>query len=382
MSLVAYFEKNPSAKRHIWLVSMTYPFIPLLGVGLMMLTGNVHFAWAPIVFIYVIMPMIEVVTGDDNHDLLGLDHESVKLSTFYRFMVHASLPVIYMSWLIGAWYVATHPLPVSSYIALTWAHGAGLAFALNSGHEIGHKTDKFSKWAALFMLAPVFYGHFRVEHNTGHHSDVATPRDSATARFGESYYGFMAREYPGAWKRSWRLESKRAARRGYSRFSLRNEVVLTVVMQIVLFGAVIAWLGWTAIPYLIGAAAFGSSMLSMQNFVGHYGLLREKRPDGKYLPCMPHHSWNTKNIVTNMISYNLARHSDHHAHPARHYQHLRNLKGAPELPYGYGTMFLLAYFPPLFRKVMDPVVLANVDGDMSKVLTKELAARELAELAA
>lgn len=376
MSMTAFFEKNPSAKRHIWLVSMTYPFIPLLGVGLMMLTGNVHMAWAPLVFVYIIMPIVERLAGDDDNDLLGLDHEMIELSPFYKFMVHASFPVIYMSWLIGAWYVATHPIPISSYIALAWIHGVGLGFALNSGHEIGHKTDKVSKWIALITLAPVFYGHFRVEHNTGHHSDVATPRDSATARFGESLYGFMLREYPGAWKRAWRLESKRASRRGYSKFSLMNEVVASVVFQLILWGAIIAALGWIVLPYLLGAAAFGASQLSMQNYIGHYGLLREKRADGKYLPCMPHHSWNTKNLVTNMISYNLARHSDHHAHPSRHYQHLRNLPEVPELPYGYGTMFLLSYFPPLFRKVMDPVVLANVDGDMSKVLTKELCAAE------
>jgi len=376
MSLTAYFEKNPAAKRHIWLVSLTYPFVPLIGIGLMMLTGNVHFAWAPMVFIYVIMPIVENLMGDDEQDLLGLDHEMTELSPFYKFMVHALLPVIYLTWLIGAWYVVTQPMPVSSYIALALAHGSGLAFAINSGHETGHKTDKISKWIALFMLAPVFYGHFRVEHNTGHHSDVATPRDSATARFGESYYGFMRREYPGAWKRAWRLESKRAKRRGYSKFSVKNEVVATVLMQIVLWSAIAMWLGIAVLPYLVIAALFGSSVLSQQNYVGHYGLLREKRPDGKYLPCLPHHSWNTKNIVTNMISYNLARHSDHHAHPSRHYQHLRNIKDAPELPYGYGTMFLLAYFPPLFRKVMDPCVLANVDGDMDKVLTKELCAAE------
>ncbi len=371
MSLTTYFEKNPSAKRHIWLISMTYPFIPLMGVGLMMLTGNVHMAWAPLVFIYLIVPIIEILMGDDDHDVLGLDHEMFELSPFYKFMVHASIPVIYFSWLFGAWYVSTQSLPVSSYFALAWGHGMGLAFAMNSGHEIGHKTDKFSKWAALVMLAPVFYGHFRVEHNTGHHSDVATPRDSATARFGESYYEFMSREYPGAWKRAWRLESKRADRRGYSRFSLRNEVIMSVVMQVALYAAIVAWLGWVVLPYLIIAAVFGASVLSLQNYVGHYGLLREKRPDGKYLPCQPHHSWNTKNLFTNIISYNLARHSDHHAHPSRHYQHLRNLPDVPELPYGYGGMFLLAYFPPLFRKVMDPAVLANVNGDMSKVLTKE-----------
>lgn len=373
MSLTTYFEANPSAKRHIWLISLSYPLMPLMAVGLMLATGNPYMSWAPVVMIYLIMPIIEHLMGDDDNDLLGLREEEHELSPFYRFMVHALLPIIYGTWLIGAWYAATQSLPAMAYIGLAISHGWGLAYAINSGHETGHKTDKVSKWIALFMLVPGFYGHFRVEHNQGHHSDVATPRDHATARFGEGYWAFIVREYPGAWKRSWKLESKRASRRGYSRFSLKNEVVMATAMSVFLWTAVILWLGWIVVPYLIIATAISASALSSQNYYAHYGLLRETRPDGKYLPCMPHHSWNSNKLFTNMISYNLARHSDHHAHPSRHYQHLRNFKEVPVLPYGYGTMTLLAYFPPLFRRVMDPLVLANVDGDMSKVLTKELA---------
>lgn len=378
MSIATYFEANPSAKRHIWLISMTYPMFPLWGVGLALLTGNPHLTWIPVAIIYIVMPVLEHLLGDDKNDLLGLREEEHELSPFYKFLVHALLPVIYLTWLIGAWFAATQNLPIDALIALGISHGWGLAFAINSGHETGHKTDKISKWIALLMLAPGFYGHFRVEHNTGHHSDVATPRDSATARFGESYYAFILREYPGAWKRAWRLESKRARRRGYSRFSLKNEVVFSCVLSVFLWAVVILWLGIAVIPYLILAAAVSALALSGQNYFAHYGLLREKRPDGKYLPCQPHHSWNSRSIVTNITSYNLARHSDHHAHPSRHYQHLRNFEDVPVLPYGYGTMYILSYFPPLFRRVMDPLVLANVGGDMSKVLTKELARREMA----
>jgi len=346
MSLTTYFEANPSAKRHIWLISLTYPAMPLIGIALMLATGNPHFAWAPLALVYIIVPIIEMLVGDDENDLLGQAEEHARLSPFYRFMVHALLPVIYVTWFIGAWFVV---------------------------HEVGHKTDKVSKWIALLMLAPSFYGHFRVEHNQGHHSDVATPRDSATARFGEGYWAFMAREYPGAWKRAWRLESKRASRRGYSRFSLKNEVIAASAMALVLWAAVILWLGVAVIPYMLVTAFVSASALTSQNYYAHYGMLRETRPDGKYLPCQPYHSWNSNKLVTNIISYNLARHSDHHAHPSRHYQHLRNFKKVPVLPYGYGGMTLLAYFPPLFRRVMDPLVIENAGGDMSKVLTKEMA---------
>jgi alkane 1-monooxygenase len=370
MAFIEQLSTKPGLKRHIWLVSLTYPLVPLWGIGLALATGNPHMTWVPLFLIYVIVPLAEQLFGDDNHDLLGLIEDEIALSPFYRFMVHALLPVIYATWLLGAWFAATQTLPVDAYIALGIAHGWGLAFAINSGHEVGHKTDKVSKWMALLMLAPSFYGHFRVEHNQGHHSDVATPRDSSTARFGESYWAFILREYPGAWKRAWRLESKRASRRGYSKWSLKNEVVFSTLMSTLLWGSVVAYFGLIVFPYILMTAVVSAMALSSQNYFSHYGLLRDKRPDGKYLPCEPRHSWNSNSLLTNMISYNLARHSDHHANPSRHYQHLRNFENVPVLPYGYGTMIILSYFPPLFRRVMDPLVLANVNGDMSRVLTK------------
>jgi len=378
MALVDHLNTHPQKKRHLWLISLTFPLTPLWGVGLAMATGNPHMIWAPVFLFYVILPFLDYWVGDDKYDLLGAMEQEADVSTFYKFMVHMLLPVIYITWLIGAWFAATQALPIDAYIALGIAHGWGLAFAINSGHEVGHKTDKFSKWMALLMLAPSLQGHFRVEHNTGHHSDVATPRDHATARFGESYWAFVPREYFGAWKRSWRLESKRAARKGYSRFSAKNEVVAATGIGLGLWASVLAVFGWAVLPYMILTAVISCTALSSQNYIAHYGLLRDKRPDGKYLPCQPHHSWNCNQIVTNLTSYNLARHSDHHANPARHYQNLRTFPDAPHLPYAYMTMFMIAYIPPLFRKIMDPRVLANVDGDMSKVLTTDLVERERA----
>jgi alkane 1-monooxygenase len=43
------------------------------------------------------------------------------------------------------------------------------------------------------------------------------------------------------------------------------------------------------------------------------------------------------------------------------------MDGAPNLPSGYATMLTLAYFPPLWRKVMDQRVLDHYDGDITKV---------------
>ena len=366
----------PSKRRHLWLISILYPTVPLAGLALALSSGHAAWVWLTTGVVFGIVPTLDLLIGDDTRNVLGTMEDEASQSRFYRWMVHALLPLIYLTWLVGAWAAVSVDWPWWAYLGLAVGHGWGLAFAINAGHETGHKTDTLSKWVALLMLAPSFLGHFRVEHNTGHHSDVATPRDHATARFGESFWHFITREIPGAWERSWRIESKRASRRGYSRWGLRNEVVQTVVLQLLIWGAVVAALGWAVLPYLLIAAVISVTALSAQNYLAHYGLLRDRRPDGKYLPARPQHSWNSNSLVTNITTYNLARHSDHHAHPSRHYQYLRSFDDVPTLPFGYGIMYLLAYAPPLWRRVMDPLVLANVDGDMSRVLTRELALAE------
>ena len=65
--------------------------------------------------------------------------------------------------------------------------------------------------------------------------------------------------------------------------------------------------------------------------------------------------------------FHLQRHSDHHAHPLRRYQSLRHFDDVPQLPIGYFGMFPLAYVPPLWRRVMDPRLLAQVGHDAAHI---------------
>jgi alkane 1-monooxygenase len=67
-----------------------------------------------------------------------------------------------------------------------------------------------------------------------------------------------------------------------------------------------------------------------------------------------------------VLLYHLQRHSDHHANPTRRYQTLRDFEESPVLPTGYAGMIVLALFPPLWRRVMDPRVLAHFGGDLTR----------------
>ena len=61
--------------------------------------------------------------------------------------------------------------------------------------------------------------------------------------------------------------------------------------------------------------------------------------------------------LTNHILFKLQRHGDHHASAGKRYQCLQLYEASPQLPSGYAAMILLAFFPVLWRRIMDPRVM-------------------------
>ena len=216
----------------------------------------------------------------------------------------------------------------------------------------------------------MFYGHFFVEHNRGHHVRVSTPEDPASSRFGESFWEFLPRTVLGSLKSAWHLEKQRLERQGKSVWHWRNDNLQAWGLSVLLWGALIVWLGWAVLPFLIIQSLFGFQLLEVVNYLEHYGLLRQKKENGRYERCSPEHSWNSNRRVTNIFLYQLQRHSDHHAYPTRSYQALRHFDESPQLPGGYASMILLAWIPPLWFRVMDHRVVAHHNGDMSRANIK------------
>ncbi|MFC6937685.1 alkane 1-monooxygenase [Actinomadura yumaensis] len=191
------------------------------------------------------------------------------------------------------------------------------------------------------------------------------PEDPASARLGESFWRFWPRSVWGSLKSAWRLEKARLARLGKGPWTPRNDVLNSWAMTVVLFGALIGVFGLGITPYLLLQVPLGFTVLELANYVEHYGLLRQKTATGRYERCTPRHAWNSNTIASNILIYNLQRHSDHHANPTRRYQALRHFDESPQLPAGYFVMFRLAQFPWLWRRVMDKRVIAHYGGDAS-----------------
>jgi len=357
-------------KRYLWFLSLTVPLVPTLAVILYFITDKQPLITIlPLLYSFLLIPILDLVFGEDPTNPPAEVVEKMAEDNYYRWLLHASVPLFWLALLSTAWLIGTQDLPWWAVIAMAISTGFSSGTAITVGHELGHKTNRLDRFSAMLANAVSGYGHFCIEHNKGHHTWVATPEDPASARLNESVYAFAAREIPGTLKRGWQHERDRLARRGIPFWHWRNEILQGYAVTLAVDLTLIVAFGWIMIPFLLIHNFIGWYALTEANYVEHYGLKRQKLDNGRYEPCQPHHSWNTNHIVSNLMLFHLQRHSDHHANPMRPYQSLRNFEDLPRLPSGYPGCFALAAIPPLWFKVMNPKVMAWADGDIDRVNT-------------
>ncbi|MDV8003895.1 alkane 1-monooxygenase [Rhodococcus sp. IEGM 1318] len=376
-------EQWRDKKRYLWLLGLVPPTAVFIAVGLVALFDNLGWnAVAPVwwwigpLLVYVLLPILDIFFGPDGENPPDEVMERLESDRYYRYCTYIYIPFQLASLVLAcylwsatdlSWLGIDGGLGLISKIGLAISIGCVAGIGINTAHELGHKKDDLERWLSKITLAQSFYGHFYIEHNRGHHVRVATPEDPASSRFGESFWTFLPRSVWGSLRSSWSLEKARLDRLGKKPWTIRNDVLHSWLMSVALFGVLVAVFGLSVLPFLVLQAVFGFCLLETVNYLEHYGLKRRRLDSGRYERAAPEHSWNSDHICTNIFLYHLQRHSDHHANPTRRYQTLRSMDGAPNLPSGYASMIMLAYVPPLWRKIMDPKVLAHYDGDITRV---------------
>ncbi len=354
-------------RRYLWPLGTVMPALPIAAYGLVHATGLEVFWWLGPIILFVVLPALDLLIGRTSDNPPDSERARLEADKYYRWITYLFLPVQYLSLVFTCWVWATQGLDLASTVGLALTMGVVSGIAINTAHELGHKREENERWLSKVALASSGYGHFYVEHNRGHHVRVATPEDPASSRFGENFWtSFLPRTIWGSLRSSWHLEVKRFSRHQQNPWSLRNDILISWAMTVVLFTALCLVFGVGVLPWLVVQAVVGFTLLEIVNYLEHYGLKRARREDGRYERVDPRHSWNADHTVSNLLLYQLQRHSDHHANPVRRYQALRHFEESPQLPSGYGTMIVVAVFPPLWRRIMDPKVVAHYDGDLTQ----------------
>ena len=240
------------------------------------------------------------------------------------------------------------------------------------GHELTHRLKKpLDLFLGRWMLAFTCDVAFATEHVYGHHVTVGTPDDPVTARRGETIYTVVPRAIVGAYAHAWKLERDRLKKRGHSVWNpILSPIMRGNLMSLALFAGAYAMAGWSGVAVFAGVALWGKTLLEITNYFEHYGLVRE--PSKK---IELRHSWNSNAMLSSAVLFSLTRHSHHHADAEAEFWKLKAYPDAPTLPYGYLTTILMAMVPPLFDRMMVPL-LKDWDARFATPEERRLAAQQ------
>ena len=334
-----------------YLMSYSIALMAFIGISL----GG-FYNYLAVVFTFIFIPILEIIVKKSNEEYTEEEKKNRLLDPFFDFLLYLNIPIVF-----GIFFFSLDKLAFTSSVSdiVGIILSASIVMAtngINVGHELGHRKSIIARTCSKLLYLPCQYMHFYIEHNFGHHINVATPEDPATARYKQTLYSFwitsVVRTYVSAWEIQ--LKLLKVSKRNF--FSIKNDMVFYTFFQITFLAFVYYNFGLylTLLSILMSIISF--LFLETINYVEHYGLLRKKEPSGRYERVKPHHSWNSNHTIGRIVLYELTRHSDHHFKSSKKYQVLESLEDCPHLPYGYPTSILLSLIPPIWFTIMNPLV--------------------------
>jgi len=311
-------------------------------------------AWLPMMYAWVLLPLIELFIKPDERNMEAAEEELARQNRIYDYMLY----IIVLFQYAVLWYFlrSMRQQDLTGWDITGRIFSMGLlcgTFGINVAHELGHRVNKYEQLFAKALLATSLYMHFFIEHNKGHHKNVATPEDPSSARYNEPVYTFYFRTIFFSYLSAWKIANDDCRKKKKAVFSLYNEMIQAHLLQLLLLLLIWFFFGGLICIYFIAAATIGITLLETVNYIEHYGLQRRQTEPGKYERTMPMHSWNSDHTLGRIMLFELSRHSDHHYLASRKYQVLRHHDNSPQLPTGYPGSMILALLPPAWFAVMN-----------------------------
>lgn len=310
-------------------------------------------SYLPVFVFFMLVPLVEIVLPQKWHSTKATEQELSANSWIYSALLYL---LVIFQWGFIAYFLSVHP---NSPDATTWwgrAISMGImcgVIGINVGHELGHRSNKWEQLSGELLLLSSLENHFLPYHNRGHHTNVGTHQDPATARKNELIFVFWFRSQIGSYIQAWQIEKARMQILHKPFLSFSNKMLVYTLIHIALLTLIYIWFGQLALVSFITAAAIGILLLETVNYIEHYGLERKLNENGRYETVKRKHSWNSNHLLGRVILFELSRHSEHHYKADKPYQLLHSDPTAPTMPTGYPGMMLLSFVPPLFFKIMN-----------------------------
>ena len=343
-------------------VNARYLIVPLMTIATIIgiFLGNIY-VWIGVI-LFGINTIIDTLTKNI-HLRADFDNngKSFGIKNLQYSVMYLMLPAFVALQIILAWrlhqYTSYVPIENLTFLGISYQNGltsfnligsvlsAGLWAGLGIiyGHELSHNRKEGFLVSRLIM-ALSGASHFTYAHVYNHHLDLGHEDDPATAPRGRNVYSHAWLSHVGQSQYSFNLEKEKLKRQNKSFFSLNNKWIIGYLYSlpsIFLF----VWSGGVfGVLALMVVWAISNFLLEALNFMGHYGLIREK---GK--PVEHRHSWDNDNLFTSWFFIEIGRQGDHHVRGETYFWELDDVD-APNYGIGYFSLFVLTLIPPVFRK--------------------------------
>ncbi len=318
---------------------------------ILVVTGNLlgeYYTFLNLVYGLIIMIFIERFFGQEDKKDNHIEGTAPDMVIIWQAITHI---VAIFSLLYGV-YTCT----VQSWFILSAAVATGLyagQIGIVNAHELIHRKQYAYRLFGIINLTLVNYAHFFVEHIRGHHKHVGTPRDPATALYGENYYRFLFRTIPGQYVSAWQLEKERLQKNNQNALNLNNFVLRSSLAEVIICSLLYFISMKVLIAYLV-CSFTAIALLEYVNYIEHYGLIRK---EGQRVTAI--HSWQSDFTFSRYNLIELSRHADHHYYASKPYHTLISYEESPVLPYGYFGCFYYVLIPPLWFKLIHPRIKAS-----------------------
>ncbi len=331
----------------------------LYALAILSFTNTGLWCWLPMIFSWVFIPSVELFLNPNTKNMTTAEEEFAKADKAYDYLLYLvvflQMPTLFF-FLYSFGEADLRTVDIVGRVA-TMGMLCG-TFGINVAHELGHRNNKFEQTLAKILLLSSLYMHFFIEHNKGHHKNVATPNDPSSARYNEWIYFFYFRTIVYSYLSAWHIAGAETTKKGKAVFSIYNEMIQMQLIQIAFVAIIYFAFGPWVMLYFLAAAFMGILLLETVNYIEHYGLQRKSTGDNKFERALPQHSWNSNHPIGRMMLFELSRHSDHHYLASRKYQILQHHEDAPQLPTGYPGSMLLSLVPPLWFTIMNKKIKA------------------------
>jgi alkane 1-monooxygenase len=334
-------------------------FVPAGFVAFSLFSNDIY-TYSGFIFVFGFIPLLEFIFKPDHKNLN--EDQINKNDSIFDWILYATLPVQYIFVVLFLYRISNENLTRFEITGMILSFGILCGnFGINAAHELGHRNLKIEQLMAKLLLLSSFYTHFFIEHNRGHHKNVSTPDDPASARMNEPVYIFWFRSIFGCYVSAWRIQLKLLQKDGVSFFSKHNEMLIWNVFQLIFAFAIYYFFNINVLFYYLLASLTGILLLETVNYIEHYGLTRNWNNKGIYERVQPWHSWNSDHILGRWMMFELSRHSDHHYKASKKYHTLIYHEKSPQMPTGYPGMMLLSLIPPLWFWVMNRKIKQEIE---------------------